>query len=716
MSNTNEIEINTNVPDKEERKRLRKKRIDKRNTNDSNNNEEIYDKEKDLSKTGQQQVSDSLFSLDRRKHTGLQAVTSIRVNTDTLETKRRIDEEELRKERLRKLQYEAVGSAKANAAIEMKWAELMERDIPQELHHDIQSQMSACNNALRGKDELIGEFQRQLRGKDEEYVRTLRKQAEDIEELLVRIRREFNELQIEYDKEIDAIEEAYLEERERLINEHTTELESMFEHRRNKEIFYKDTKAKREDQYQRDIEELITKGADQYNKVKIELEMNIQTLKQQLEEIRATYQLNTEKLDYNYRVLTEFDVEKRIELTRYKRRLANLKEQLNQLVSKYTELETADSKMNNELTNDYRNLTRKYKELQAKFRHFEVADTSKYDEMWAMHEDEAKDMVDQLLKADKIITEQQLGWLFKPPDLQALQTALGRHGNLGAAQVQEAQAEKGPENTELDGTGEGKVSGVRIRAVLRLIAQEAGFLINPTIKAMIEEMPDKEADLTKAETMLKALGVKSEQSLHNLVTYFFKDTYLRPLTADAEVDSPEELESELLLLNAPEDVLDLKEIIRAEDVISAIKVYMEDISVEGTGATGPVAGTAKAKEEEERIRQRRLQNIQNYWIQLSQVVSDSTVDVWRQLEQNSNILRELLLKRSAAVADVDYQLNRNTELKRLLNQYLGDNRVNGALQIPPAQVMKVRDVSKTVKMTKAGKVDKKLDVLMSKTT
>jgi dynein regulatory complex protein 1 len=324
-------------------------------------------------------------------------------------------------------------------------------------------------------------------------------------------------------------------------------------------------------------------------------------------------------------------------------------------------------------------------------------------------------MVDQLLKADKIITEQQLGWSFKAPDLGALQNALGRHGNIGAAQAPQDQAEKGLENTEINDSGEGKVSGVRIRAVLRLLAQEAGFLINPTIQAMIAEMPDKEADMTKAETMLKALGVKSEQALHSLVTYFFKDTHLRPLTADAEVDSPEDLESELLLLNPPEDLLDLKEIIRSEDVISAIKVYMEDISVEGgAGATGPVAGTAKAKEEEERIRQRRLQNIQNYWVQLSQVVSDSTVDVWRQLEQNSNIMRELLLKRTAAVADVDYQLNRNTELKRLLNQYLGDHKMNGALQVPPAQVMKVRDVSKTIKMTKAGKNNKK-DVLMSKT-
>ena len=43
-----------------------------------------------------------------------------------------------------------------------------------------------------------------------------------------------------------------------------------------------------------------------------------------------------------------------------------------------------------------------------------------------------------------------------------------------------------------------------------------------------------------------------------------------------------------------------------------------------------------------------------------------------------------------------------------------DHKMNGALQVPPAQVMKVRDVSKTVKLTKAGKNDKK-DVLMSKT-
>lgn len=36
---------------------------------------------------------------------------------------------------------------------------------------------------------------------------------------------------------------------------------------------------------------------------------------------------------------------------------------------------------------------------------------------------------------------------------------------------------------------------------------------------------------------------------------------------------------------------------------------------------------------------------------------------------------------------------KNVELKRLLNQYLGDAGVNNYMMVPPAHVMKVRDVS-----------------------
>lgn len=419
------------------------------------------------------------------------------------------------------------------------------------------------------------------------------------------------ELQSEYEKELDAIEEAYMEERDRIIAEHTGEIDAMFEHRRNKEVYYKEAKQKSEEQYQREVEDLITNGADQYNKLKIELEMNIQALKQQLEEIRATYQLNTEKLDYNYRVLTELDVEKNAELARYKRRLNKLKGQLNVLVSRYTEMEASDSKTNHELTEDYRTLTLKYKDLQAKFRHFEIADTTKYDEVWTMHEEEVKDLADQALKADKIITEQLFGWKWKAPDIHALQQVLGRHGGLGLSaeaaaaeekekdtveeKEKETEAEKEKEKAKASGASavgdkNRKVAGSKVRAVLKILSTEAGFMINPQVLQSLESMPTEEAEIWRAENMLKALGVKTEERLNRLVNYFFKEKAVDVTQfTDSVEDSEDDYESELmLLLDSSDDVAELRDMIKPEDVIAAVKTYIEDINVE----SGPVGSSS----------------------------------------------------------------------------------------------------------------------------
>lgn len=52
---------------------------------------------------------------------------------------------------------------------------------------------------------------------------------------------------------------------------------------------------------------------------------------------------------------------------------------------------------------------------QAKFCHFGKVDTSKYNELWHMQQVEACDLVQQLLSADRVIHEQQLGWQWQPP-------------------------------------------------------------------------------------------------------------------------------------------------------------------------------------------------------------------------------------------------------------------------------------------------------------
>lgn len=117
--------------DVDERKRQRRKRIEKNTTSDQIAVEEQQEKIVDAIKTGQQQVDESLFELDTRKRVGLKAVTDVRIETNESEAQRRVADEELKRSRLFKLQQEALISAKANAAVEMKWTELLEKEIPQ---------------------------------------------------------------------------------------------------------------------------------------------------------------------------------------------------------------------------------------------------------------------------------------------------------------------------------------------------------------------------------------------------------------------------------------------------------------------------------------------------------------------------------------------------------------------------------------------------------
>ena len=99
-----------------------------------------------------------------------------------------------------------------------------------ELHDAIEVQKEACAEILRSKDELIKEFRQELKKKDEEYVKALKQQQkEDINQLLERMRQEFKELQGEYEVELEAIEDAFLAERDELLNKNREEIGALYE-------------------------------------------------------------------------------------------------------------------------------------------------------------------------------------------------------------------------------------------------------------------------------------------------------------------------------------------------------------------------------------------------------------------------------------------------------------------------------------------------------
>ena len=128
------------------------------------------------------------------------------------------------------------------------------------------------------------------------------------------------------------------------------------------------------------------------------------------------------------------------------------------------------------------------------------------------------------------------------------------------------------------------VQGIRIRAVLRLLAQEVGFLLDPSVIQAIESLPEKDVELHRAEGLLKALGVKTEARMAVLLKYFFHEETPGSPSVGTLIEAEEEREQkvkptdELLLFNTPEEVLELRSMISPEDVVSAVKTFIDDVS------------------------------------------------------------------------------------------------------------------------------------------
>jgi len=683
----------TQSSDQDERIRARRVRIEKRTISRSEEGKKhkVADPEEKQKSRRKQQVANSLVKLDKTKTSTVEAVTSVRIEADHVENGRRIQEEAKRQQRLQSLQTEALTSGKKNAAVEMRWAELMELNMPLELHEQMQLQLKACTAIIKSKDVLIGDFQRELKIKDEEYVRALKRQGEDIEQLLSRMSSQYKELQQQYEEELLAIEEAFMQERKELIETNRAETDALFEKRRVMEMNYMEARQEREANYQKELNELRTKDAEDYNQLKIKLETDIQTLEQQLEEMRATYQLNTEKLEYNYRVLTERDMENSATLGQQKRKLARLKDSLSTLTAKYHNTDTKYKQENMELTEEYRRITRQYKDLQSKFRHFEIADNKKYYAIWEMHKEEVLGMVDKLLAAGKVIQTQQLGNEWEAPDPEVFEFHGAGAASHASSDLSLNQVPQAAEDTAKPGGGKSDageepikrsvVFDSKVRYMLELLSAEAGFLVDPKVKEL-EEVDSEQAAVQRANSILKSLNVETDTDLRALVKCFYD-----------KVDDDEE--DAFALERAADD--DAKRrclglLVKPDQVVRTIRRFVDDRNAEA-GEDVSQKQTKRKKRDDQLDEEQRASDARReqdrreeikYWERLANIVPDSTVRTWEALEQALTKYNVVLTHRAEAIDEVSSLRQQNEELKALLSQYLSSQTVQDLI-VPPIE-------------------------------
>jgi dynein regulatry complex protein 1 len=137
--------------------------------------------------------------------------------------------------------------------------------------------------------------------------------------------------------------------------------------------------------------------------------VEIQNCEKCYQDMKALYQLNSEKLSYNYRVLVEKNNENSKLQTDLKAKDADYQDQYKRKSTLYTTSYNNLISINKKLTKSYTLLSKRYKDLHKKYQHFELTDKARYKEIRQMNEEEIQKMKEKIRNCDRIIHQHQLG-------------------------------------------------------------------------------------------------------------------------------------------------------------------------------------------------------------------------------------------------------------------------------------------------------------------
>lgn len=126
---------------------------------------------------------------------------------------------------------------------------------------------------------------------------------DDIDTLIMNMQEQYKTLRAAYQSNLLDIEKAFDAERNQIRDANEAEIKELFSQQKDTEKKCADKRAEDERNYAKQLEDTRNQDANLQAEQKIKLEKEMQILQKCMEDMKAVYKLNEEKLNFNYRVL-----------------------------------------------------------------------------------------------------------------------------------------------------------------------------------------------------------------------------------------------------------------------------------------------------------------------------------------------------------------------------------------------------------------------------
>ena len=659
-------------------------------------------------------IETSTKSLEDFISQGQSTLSDIKIASMNHESNRRTDREKSKKEMLDRLDHEAELENLKFEDISEKWKAEYHQDVknPNQLYQLLNTQNAKCKSVIADKNRIINLLKEAARTSEDKYMKDLKRQNDDIELVNKRMESHVKDLNARFTESLANIQGSLLDDRNTTLSNSLKKSEDSWQARALREIEMVYLRLEETDHYMKELDEIRERGAEEYSIMRNKLEHDVMTHEQQLQQMKAVYQLNQEKLQYNHEILRNREDENNIIKAQQKRRITKLQDSLNAQRQKLVKQEEQHQNEASQLNDDYLRIVNLTKELEAKMRHFENSDNKRFHEIWKMNFNTVKQLASECLIADRIIHQQQLGvnwdkensrlWFVNNggEDIENHQLSLSGNSANSAASVLAEEPVLAPwqadsikktvsitktvenETTQSNSTPEptttlnevvisdqeslvqnisknSKLSQATIRNLLPILAEEGEFLFEKKLSTLLAKLENSHSTLIKLDAIFNALKITTEEDIAILINYL-KDR----IGNDLDVNR----------------------------VIPALKSYIS--LLKGQANSSNDGSSSSSSNKEKIISNRKSSLIGNewaaleskYWSEMQNVIDSRKIHLWDALDNGLSKYNDHLSERRNLILETDSLKRKNNELRMLLSQYLG-SKINKELQIPPTKIL-----------------------------
>ncbi|KAL7489938.1 hypothetical protein ACHAW6_015674 [Cyclotella cf. meneghiniana] len=355
---------------------------------------------------GSKTIAESFARLSEIQASTAERVTKSRVHAEQREEKRRDDEasENLKRTTI----VEKIEQIEEGSAVAEGWKECMTSTNVEDLCDSLNKQKALCEEVISKLEDVSKELGTLLRQKDHEYVTSLKVNRREIEMMQACIEKEHHILKNAFDKEFKLIEESLNADKAKIVQQRRAELDALMLERNKVELQSLAHHREIINKQRADIHECELSGDGETFALKEKLEQCLMRLEIDLEDTRSRHRFESDKLEFDVRVLDELsnnDAESNVQ----KKRIIKGKEELYlRMEAKQKEHKRA-SKANRILEADCERIERQCNGLKEKFERFKISDSEKFRSVLALHKGDLKKLQDELVRSQDVIFGGEIG-------------------------------------------------------------------------------------------------------------------------------------------------------------------------------------------------------------------------------------------------------------------------------------------------------------------